>query len=354
MKFRDDQYFFKKYCLEQEADLFFIQQQQRSYDDSIQKLVDNLDLFYLTEKLKNSCEMINRRVIIKADYKLWFIDHIIYLVEQNHSYFKQFPTVMVYYTIYKMLTEPENDLHYQQLVSRLEIESDKFSKEEARSMYNYIRNYCIRKVNEGNQNYLKELFELFKVLINKQLILRSNMILQWDYKNIISVALRNKAYAWTEQFIHQYKAHLDPKYRENALSYNLAYLYYEKGQNDKAISELHKVEFDDIFYHLDAKVLLMKSYFDLEEENAFHSLVDSFRIYLRRNKLITRHQQVIYQNFIRLAAKLFRLKINLKLHGKQDKKKLDRLRREIVNTKGVANVSWLLHNLDILADSDSF
>ena len=50
---------------------------------------------------------------------------------------------------------------------------------------------------------------------------------------------------------------------------------------------LLKVEFNDVYYHLDSKSLLMKVYFELDEYDAFSSLVDAFKIYLRRNQTIS-------------------------------------------------------------------
>lgn len=59
------------------------------------------------------------------------------------------------------------------------------------------------------------------------------------------------------------------------------------------------MEFSDVHYSLGAKELLLRIYYTLGETEAFLSLVFSFRIYLKRNKLITTEVKSAYENFIR-------------------------------------------------------
>jgi hypothetical protein len=52
---------------------------------------------------------------------------------------------------------------------------------------------------------------------------------------------------------------------------------------------LGTVEYDDVFYQLDAKTTLMKTYFELDEFQPLQSLKESFRILLSRKKGIPKH-----------------------------------------------------------------
>jgi len=67
-KFRDQSYHYQHYLYETELDFFFIKNEDRKNNDSIQRKTDNLDLFYFIGKLKNCCEMLNRKNIVASDY----------------------------------------------------------------------------------------------------------------------------------------------------------------------------------------------------------------------------------------------------------------------------------------------
>ena len=86
------------------------------------------------------------------------------------------------------------------------------------------------------------------------------------------------------------------------MNYNLVDLYYYKKELGKALEYLHKVEYSDVFYALNSKEMLLKIYYEMNEEEALHNLLASFRIYLKRNKLISDNIRLPYQNFISLLT----------------------------------------------------
>ena len=91
---------------------------------------------------------------------------------------------------------------------------------------------------------------------------------------------------WTKEFIEKFKDYLHPEVVENAYTYNLASYYYSTNQLDKVLDLLVKVEYTDIQYSIGAKSLLLRTYYDLEENEALLSLTRSFKQYLKRNRLI--------------------------------------------------------------------
>ena len=61
---------------------------------------------------------------------------------------------------------------------------------------------------------------------------------------------------------------------------------------------LREVEFSDIFFALDAKMMLLKIYFDNGDEEPLNSLITSFKAFLKRNRLISDVMRKTYLNFI--------------------------------------------------------
>ena len=347
--YRNDSHYMNEYLMESESDIFFAKKESRQQHDSIQKKADSLTLFYLSSNLKNWCEMMNRKNIIAAEYDLGMLNDAVKYIKDNSKKLKDIPAIMIYYRILLTLTESGKEEHYTALKEILHKNSNKFSQEEARQMYDYAQNYCIKKINGGNTSYLKELFSLYKLLLENKIIFEEQYLPQWDYKNIVSLGLRIEEYVWIEKFIHQYKEKIAPEFRENAYVYNLAYYYYSKQEYKNALKLLQEIEFTDVFYNIDSKSMLLKIYYELEETESFYSLIDAFKMFLKRNKLISDYQYQANWNLTRLAKKIYRIRATT-FSTKKDsnKKKIEEVRTKIKESKSVANVNWLNQKLEEL------
>jgi tetratricopeptide (TPR) repeat protein len=206
-------------------------------------------------------------------------------------------------------------------------------------MYVFAKNFCIRKINQGYTEYIKELYELYKVMLANKIIFKDNLLSQFDYKNIVYLGLRVGDMDWVKNFITKYNEFLDPRTKENAYTYNLASYYYFAKNYDEALTLLRSVEFTDIYYHLDSKSLLLKIYYEQNETEAFFSLVEAFRVYIKRNTLIPAGQKNTYYNMIKFVSKLFKWKLN-------PRNNLAQLEQEIETTKPLADINWIRKKLE--------
>ena len=349
--YRNSIYYHKLYALYVAENEFFLQQHRHIADQSLQSALDNLDLFYLSEKFRIASEILNRSNMIQSEYQLELIDELLNFVESAPA-LQEEPAIAIYSTILKGLKEKEqnkdNDLKindekpvpiFEQLIGLLEIQSEYFSKKEAKAMFVQAINYCIRKSNSGDKSYVKQLLGLYRMIIEKDLLLEKDQLSPWTYMNVITTGIRNEEFEWTEKFINEYKEYLLPKFKENAYNYNLAYLYFNKKQYSQAISLLNQVVFDDVYYSCESKALLLRIYFMTEELDAFYSLVDSFRLFIKRNKLITDNIKEMYINIIRFLNRITRLKPG-------DKTALMKIKQDVVETKKVLNYTWLIDQID--------
>ena len=315
---------------------FASENDNRSVDSRLQKLSDSIDTYYLAKKLKYACEMINRRNVLQVNYNIHFIDEIKTFIKDSD--FLNVPAVSLYYHILNSLLEPANEQHYNKLKKGLIQHKQVFSKNELRDMFTFAQNYCIRQLNTGKINYLEELFHNYEFLLNEKIIIADNNLSQFDFKNIVVIALRLHKYDWVKTFISEFLKYLPAAERKNAEVYNLSRLYYSSGEIKKALKLMQDVEFTDIYYHLDAKVLLIKIYYDT---NAFESLMPlftSFSNYLKRNKKVSDYQQLSYQNFLKMAVRMFNYKMF-------DKGNLETIQREIEESKSIADINWLKEKL---------
>ncbi|MCO6491799.1 MAG: hypothetical protein J5I98_25515 [Phaeodactylibacter sp.] len=334
-------YYFYQYEIEKNYYDLTDFETNRTEKTNVEDIITNLDYFYLAEKLRLYCSVLSRQYVVSYEYELLFIDEIVNHIKK-HNY-ENVPAISIYYQIYLTQTEVDEESHYYRLKSLLNKHSLDFPHKEANAMYSYAMNYCIRKSNRGQLNFLGELFELYKDLLDKELIFSDGELSPWHFKNIIGTGLRLGKFKWVENFINQYNDRLHPKYRDNAVTYNLAQVYFYQKEHDKVIQLLQEVEYDDVAYNLGSKAMLLATYYETDEVEPLFSLFESFRAYLNRHKDIPVNRRKNYGNLIKFTKKLTRT-----MPG--DEKAINKLKEEIKNTKNIASVNWLREKIAELED----
>ena len=314
---------------------FIINENLREGKHNLIETMVSIDKFYLLTKLRLLCEIINYQKIIAIEYNLPFLEEIIPLLEK--SSYSEVPAISIYRDVLLTLTDG-SEVHYYSLKKHLEQYSHLFSMEESKGMHFYALNYCVKKINAGQTEYIGEIFEFYKRMLANELLTEDGYLLPSQYKNIVVSALRHGEHEWTLDFIEKYKSRIEEKHRKNAYTYNLAKYYFYIRDYPRVIKLLHTVEYEDIFYNLDSKTLLLKTYYECKEVKSLFSLLDSFKTWLQRNKLISPTHKEVYSNLLHFTRRL--LDINPGQTQKIEKYKMD-----LKNTHAIADVNWLEEKL---------
>ncbi len=335
--YEDDRYYYYQFL--HQLDLFNFTPQKRdiTLEKNLQSVHRYLDIFYIINKLRYSAELINLTNLLAGESKPLLLNEILDYLAQNPQ--DDIPAISLYHKIILTLLEDQEESHYRDLIECLERYEQNLPPELLNEMYVYARNYCTKKINQGNRQYLQEIFSLYRKLLVTGLILEDGYLSQWDYKNIVAVGLRLKDYEWVGRFIREYREKLPPADRDNAYTYNLALYHYYRGEYGQTLELLRNVEFTDVYYHLDSKSLLLKTYYELQETEPLQSLIDAFYIYLKRNRLISKYQLKSYTNFLNLARRLVRLRFR----HRGDPTALE---AEVRASRHVPNSTWLLSRLE--------
>jgi hypothetical protein len=342
-KYKDSDFYFKSYLTHQEIDKVNVSNSRDANNKSIQAMSDYFDVFYLSKKLKTTCEMLNRENILNTKFELSLIDEIITGIEKNKEKLLSIPSISIYYTIYNTLQDSENENHYYQLVKLLDNHTQHFTSIEAKSMYDYAANYCIKKLNQGSQTFLTNLFELFKTQLKNEVMLQNGEITEWDYKNICTVGLRLQDFDWVYNFIIEYKEYLNNNTKENAFNYNLANYHYQNKDYKSSLKLLNKTQFTDIYYNLSSRCLLLRIFYEKNDTFSLESTIKSFKSFLNRNKNISKYQQETHKNLLRFITKLSNIKDKKELTSiSQTNEKLQKLEIKINEVKKISNINWLL------------
>ncbi|MCU0348259.1 MAG: hypothetical protein MUC59_15060 [Saprospiraceae bacterium] len=306
--------------------------------EPIEKADFHLDCYYFTKKLEHYCDSLGYRNMVSASAEVPLFPGFLTFLAQS-PYLAE-PAVKAWYLVAQMMLHPDEAHCFQDMKSLLETHSASFQHRELQTLFIHSMNYCIdTKINHGREDYYGELFSLYRIALNKEIIFENGQLNPHHYKNIITVGLHIKEFAWVETFIQDYTHRLPKSDQDNALNFNLAQVYFYQKRYDRVIELLQEVEYQNLAYSLGSRVILLRTYFELGEDQALESLIDSYRIFLRRNRLISKEVKQQYLNMLRFTRKLSQL-------APYDKKGIEKARQEIENCKSLTGKKWLLEKAE--------
>ncbi len=331
-KYRPASYYFYQYEIEKNYYELTEYENKRAEKSNIEVVAKNLDYFYFAEKLRIYNSILSRQGLASYSYEFIMINEILTEVKNRYN---GIPPIEIYYQICLINKDFENETHYFKLKELISNHINQFPLKEAILIGKYLLNYSINKANQGNIKFLREYFESYKELLEKEIVFdEKDGLSPWVFKNTILSALRLGEYDWVSNFIKNYSVKIPEAFRENAVTYNLASLYFYQKKYDDVIKLLNQVEYEDLAYNLNSKLMLIAVYYETDEIEPLYHLFESFRVYINRNKKIPQDRKRRYLNLIKFTKKLTKL-----MPG--DKKSMEKLKTEISETQGIINLKWL-------------
>lgn len=310
-------------------------QTDRRKTTRLQEVSRHLDDFYIINKLKNACAMLSYQNVYQQKYNYTFLDELLSYLEKHP---KLNPLLQLYQAGYMCIKNSDDPKYFMNLKSLLESHKN-IAVEELQHLHAIARNYCIKQVNIGNTIFFKELFELYQLGLKGGILLdEQGYITSAAFKNILTVALKVEAYDWTFQFIKEDINLIKEDYRNSLYQYGLGKIYFQRKEYDKVVDALQKVEYTDVFIMLDSKTLLLKTFYELDEQESLTALLHSFNQLLQRKTILAYHREN-YKNLVRFTRQM----INLPPYNK--KRRLA-LIQKVKFAKILTERNWLLENLE--------
>lgn len=338
-KYRDSEFFLENFTFE--SSIFNLTtefEKKTKVKKTVLNYLDinqNLDYFYLIEKLKWFCNYLSWKPIISNLPPIKYINEIIEIIES----LDEIPIELkIYYSIYKTNVDPDNLENYKSLKDLILNNFQIFQKNKAKEMFESLINYTLLKINKGEKDYIKEMLDIYELGIEQGILLTDGKITPTSFRNIVGAALRIKRFDWAEEFIQKKINLIDQKYKKNALYFNLARLYFYKQQFEKVIETVRDVEFNDNLYTHVSKTMILISYYELENDEALFYFAESFKIFLKRRTKTAKSVTLGYLNDIKYIKKLAKSRYNNKI--------LIKLKQEIINVKNLSSRQWFLDKLE--------
>lgn len=305
---------------------------------NLQETADALERYFLSEKFKIALAMqAHHKVYQKTNYDYGLLDAgVSYMEARGHLL--ESPAISLYYYAYMTVVHPSEERYFDEFEQLIQQYIDQFDQAELRNFYLAALNYCATKINHGRQDFARRAFDLSKRGLETGVLLEHGQVSRNTFSNAVGAAIKIREFAWAEKFIHDFEHRLEGKERKSIVHFNLSRLYFEKGDYDKAQRLLLNFEYDDMLHNIVAKTMLLKIYYEQTEFDAFESLLESLRIYLKRKEALDPARKTAYKNMISLMKKL----LNTNPYAKAE---VENLRRDIERAQPLMEREWLLRQL---------
>jgi hypothetical protein len=310
--------------------------EKRWVDEVNLKRIDaNLDIYFIIQKLQHCSALIHYRRTNLLPEDVSFITQILEKVENEKLF--NIDVVKLQYLIIKTQIEPQNTQYFDQLKSFLLNNELTFSRALLRDSFVLTTQFCIKKLNLGENQFASELFFLYDYMMNHKLITDSKgEISPWEFKNIITLSIKQNEIEWTEDFINRFGPKINIDQRENAIIFNSAKLKFAKQDYQGVFRLLQDVKYNDNFYLLNSKSMLIKALYEMKEYSTLSDLLDSFSLMLRRNNKIDKKNGAYYNNLIKYTRQISKAESLAKLRQIEEK---------LLSHTDVSDLAWLKQKL---------
>ena len=202
---RNTHFYYNNYQLNLERSEY-LHQNQRSGEMNLQEMTDELTTFYIADLLRQACSVLAHQSMNSQIYELKLLPTVIQLLEQG--WLLQVPTVAIYFHSYRALNDLKNENDFYRLPILIKENWEQFPRAEIRDILVLAINYCIKRLNRGDKEFIREAFELYRFGLEKEILINNKILLLYTYKNILKLGLALKEYNWVESYLELSLIHI--------------------------------------------------------------------------------------------------------------------------------------------------
>lgn len=295
---------------------------------------------YLISVLKSYAAVLNTQHLLKSEIKTELFENV--LKNFDPTVFSAAPLVSIYYQVIMMILKPDEVDHYYKLKKLVLNNEAMLGTKTFGDLFVNLENYGTRRVRAGDNSFLKENYDIYKLELVKGVYKSSGYMSTAFYRSIVSVGCRLKDFDWLIDFVEKYKPEIKPELRDSIYNYCKATIEMEIKNFEKSLEYLSKVRTDELYLKMDVRMLQCRIYYELNWDDSLNSLLDAFRRTLANNKLLPESRKILFANFLKYLGK-----INNQKH-KADELDLELIRKTIVAEDSFMQKAWILEKIDEL------
>ncbi|CAN5458945.1 hypothetical protein BH10BAC5_BH10BAC5_10280 [soil metagenome] len=297
---------------------------------------------YLIRIFKYYLLHLNIRTKFNVEHEFKVFDELI--LRHKPEDFEDIPVINLFYYCLMMIIKPDEEEFFYKAKKLLFENEDSLFRDDKAEFYINLENYCKRRFKIGLDNFKNEIFEIYTAELKKKAYIMNGYMPELFYKSVADIGLQLKKFEWTKNFLETYKEELQEQFRENTYLHLMGLYEFSIDNFEKALEIISKVKFDEIYQKLDLKCLLNAIYYELKIDSSLESGIDTFRHFLKNDKIIAEERKLTFSIFNKNIAKL------LKLRNKPDLEESE-LFLDNIRSGNYYNKEWVVEKATQLIDN---
>lgn len=336
--FRDFDHLWRMHKLEEEAFEGFDKVIVRTAENPADDVLETLKKFYLTKKLRYMTDAVTRERFLGVTNDDRNKKEVTDFIEKSMNEADLY--LLIYGNIYLMNLEKDanNALkYYKQLKTVVKSFSEYIPDEELRSICVHLQNHCLKLINAGNKDYLREFFEIIDFRILKNILLEEGRINPQLYKNIAGVAIMLNENDWANNFINSFKEKLPGKLRSDYYHLAMGQLLYHQKDYITASKHLSAASHNrsDVYFGFSVKKLLLKIGFESNDSPLIlESYMNAYRKHLERYRSKIGESASILEKFVKYFRYLEKARF--------DASEMEILLNSLIEEENFSDRDWLI------------
>lgn len=340
----DSEYYFTKMKIEYDLYHYSITDNDRVARQTalVNNMIQNLDEFYMYNKLSLSSDLaaFGKSYQIDKGGNTLFLHEIKAIIQEYPLY--ENTLVQIYLFIL-------NNFEHNSLNSFLSLRDkifsviDNLNKRSQQNLFSCLVNYAISCSNNQVPGFRPYFFETSRLAIDKEYSIDDDGILNYTlFLNLIvlSTSVDILEIDWAKRTIKEKAKLLHKNIREDCLTLARSYVYLAENNFEAVIQSLSSVNWQHHVFALQARITLLKSYYELADVNynhweSFNRLSSTFYSYMKRSTTFSSDTVQSVLNFIAFISKLDKNK-------ERPKKTVEQMLAELNDIKFLAARQWLI------------
>ena len=279
----------------------------------IESMVNSIDEFYMYYKLNLASDLItfDEDFNVERDVTL-FLEEIKNVIKAQPLY--KNTLIKIYLFILNNFKKHtyENYLSLRQKIFEV---IDNVSDEHQRTLFSCLSNYAITCNEKNIPNFKKYTFEIIQMSIDRKYAVRNGELGYQNFINAVIIAtnIEINNISWAKEMIIKNNHLINVELREDTILLSKAFIDYAEKNYGDALEKLNQIEhWRQYTFGIQGRLLKLKCYYELDIEtngnylDTAEYLADSYRNYLRRNKIFSDPINKSIINLITFTIKIMR------------------------------------------------
>lgn len=340
--FRDADYYLRQFNIEEEVS--HMQGLSNTFEDDANLFAahKNLDIYYGILKLEFTCALSHQNKVSHIDYSpesplfkaVWDLSEPEGALDTTLN--------RIYKLVYQLINNPENEASFDEFEASLTRYRNEIPEDKYRDLKAYYRFFWGRRYFRfGDDVSRNRMFEIYKEHLENGYFYIDGYITVNALRVLVVFALKMGQFEWAKNVLDSHLPNriCGTKYPNEAHNLNMAEYYFYIKDYDVAKDRLIYRQFENPNFSILADVLLIKIYFETNDELADYRM-KALEQKVRRTK-ISLETKARYYNFLNKLDKIIR-------YGWQkDNPKRAKLLTEIRSIPNIIEREWLLEKSKI-------